>query len=506
MRRSERGATLTELLAVAAMLTLVITALVPLLWTGQQTWNRVDRHGEITQNARRALDKLVREVRAARSFQVVSDSMIRFTTAGGDGTGLTPSVEFRLNAATNDLEYRVAADFAYRRRITVTAGTAVPAGYSVSIVFDHAALVTAGKSLASGNDVRIVYWTGSRWEELDRFNFNFTTTPTAWNTNAVRLWFRLQAPIALNASNNNYYLHYGDLSADTPPANADHIFLDYEDGAPPNGLDGWTRRPENPAGTKITSSDGFFFNATSGTGYREWIKNTPHSDVEIIWGFRSEGPAAQSSTRHIVGVSARRNDAGAGYRVEPGNSMNTRLRLSEQTAWSVTGSTLANPLATVTRDTNYYGRFSLVGSQLRAKMWLATAAEPGWPITVTDATYSSGLHYGQVDGSGASAASPQNHRHRHLIVRRRVADPEPTTALTAEEAPPAPAAWQPLAGPFRAMSVQCFNAAGSAVACPAAPGTAAAAVRSVQVALTAMDPTGEVADIVVTSRAYRQAP
>ncbi len=366
--------------------------------------------------------------------------------------------------------------------------------------------MSAGKSLASGDDVRVVYGTETpetRWVELDRFNFNFAAAPTAWNTTSVRLWFPLQAPIAAGASDSNYYLHYGDLSAGPPPANGDHVFLDYESGAV---LDGWGRR-DSLAGTKSASTDGFFFNATSGTGYREFSKNAPHGDVEIIWGFRTEGPAAQSSTRHIVGMSARRSDAGAGYRVAAGESTNTLLRISRQTGWAATGTNLTPTFAVVlTVGADYYGRFSLVGSQLRAKVWLASVAEPAWVITMTDATYASGAHYAQADGSAASAASPQNHRHRHIILRRRVADPEPTTALAAEEAPPPAGPWLPLAGPFRAMSVLCFNAAGGAVACPSAPGPSAAAVRSVQVALTAMDPTGEVADIVVTSRAYRQAP
>jgi hypothetical protein len=51
------------------------------------------------------------------------------------------------------------------------------------------------------------------------------------------------------------------------------------------------------------------------------------------------------------------------------------------------------------------------------------------------------------------------------------------------------------------MGVQCFDAAGTAIGC----GTSSA-VKSVQVALTVMDPTGQVADVVVTARAYRQAP
>jgi type II secretory pathway pseudopilin PulG len=504
MARRQRGMTLTELLATVGLLTVVLAGLIPVLALGQGVWNRTDRHTELLHAARRAMDKMVRDLRAAQSFAVVSPTQVSFTAALGDGSGAAPMVEYRLNAATNNLEYRTGADFTYRRRITVTAGTAVPAGYSVWVDLNHAALVTAGKSLTSGNDVRIIYWTGTQWRQLDRFNFNFTATPAAWNTTAVRLWFRLQAPVAAGASDSNYYLCYGDLSAGTPPTNADYVFLDYENGA---SLDGWTRR-DSLAGTKSASSDGFVFNTPSGNGYRDFTKNVPHGDVEIIWGFRSEGPAAQSSTRHVVGISARRSDTGTGYSAVPGESTNAQLQIREHTGWGTTGTNRANASAVITLAADYYGRFSLVGSQLRAKMWLAAAAEPAWMVTWTDSSspYVSGPHYGQVDGNQASAASPQNHRHRHLIVRLRVADPEPATALAPEEAAPAAGAWQPLAGPFRAMSVTCFDAAGVTVACPSAPGLPAAAVRSVQISLTTMDPTGEVADLVVTSRAYRQAP
>jgi hypothetical protein len=88
-----------------------------------------------------------------------------------------------------------------------------------------------------------------------------------------------------------------------------------------------------------------------------------------------------------------------------------------------------------------------------------------------------------------------------VTVRQRIADPEPVVALGGEESGTRADAFQPLAGPFRAMSVQCYDASGAVVACASTPG-----VRAIQVALTAMAPTGEVADIVVTSRAYRQAP
>ena len=48
-------------------------------------------------------------------------------------------------------------NYAYRKKMTITAGSDdIPAGYSVSVTLDHAALVSAGNSLASGNDLREV--------------------------------------------------------------------------------------------------------------------------------------------------------------------------------------------------------------------------------------------------------------------------------------------------------------------------------------------------------------
>jgi hypothetical protein len=59
--------------------------------------------------------------------------------------------------------------YEFKRRISVTTGSKpVPVGYSTSITIDHAALVAAGKSQTDGDDIRIVYWTDSRWIELDR--------------------------------------------------------------------------------------------------------------------------------------------------------------------------------------------------------------------------------------------------------------------------------------------------------------------------------------------------
>jgi len=496
MSRAQRGSTIAELLVVAAIMTLVVGALVPVLSLGQATWSAAERHSDMLHHGRRALDKLIREMRSAQSFQSVTPTLVRFRMALGDGGGATPTVEYQLNGGTGELEYRTSADFAYRRRITVTtpllALAGVPAGYTASVVFDHAAAVAAGRSLASGDDVRILYWTGTTWIELDRFK----DIPTAWNTATTRLWFRLQAPIPLLGSDNNYYLHYGDLASSLPPANGDHVFIDYEDGTT---LADWTRRDTigGCTGVHATSADGFVFTSTAGSCYRQFAKPAAHGNVEIFWGFRSNSPGA-GSNRHQVGVSARRSNTGQGYMVLPGENNNARLRIRYSATWNDAGVIIAQTANgfSVAPGTDYYGRFLLVGTTLQAKYWVVGAAEPGWILSTIHPLAAAGVHYGQVDGF----QNNETHRHRYLIIRQRM-DPEPTTALAPEESGARADVPQPLAGPFRSMAVQCFNAAGTAIACVAGP-----TVKSVQVSLTVMDPTGEVADVVVTARAYRQAP
>ena len=118
------------------------------------------------------------------------------------------------------------ASYPRRQKLTVTAGTtAVPAQYSVRLQIDHAALVTATQSQATGNDVRVVYWSGSGWVELDRR----LDDQSAWNNAATRLWFRTQAPIGASSSSDDYYLYYGYAAAGAPPSDWASVFLFYDD-------------------------------------------------------------------------------------------------------------------------------------------------------------------------------------------------------------------------------------------------------------------------------------
>jgi hypothetical protein len=128
------------------------------------------------------------------------------------------------------------ASYAYRQQITITAGSAaVPNGYSVSTSFNHAGLVTASKSQADGDDIRVLYWSGVSWIELDRA----LDSGSSWDNASTKIWFKSQAAIAAVGSDNNYYLYYGNTGAVTPPADKANIFL-FSDDFEAGNLNKWT--------------------------------------------------------------------------------------------------------------------------------------------------------------------------------------------------------------------------------------------------------------------------
>ncbi|KPJ58334.1 MAG: hypothetical protein AMJ46_14325, partial [Latescibacteria bacterium DG_63] len=111
--------------------------------------------------------------------------------------------------------------YAYREQITITAPASkdVPIGYPIKLTFDHASLYIDGKSQIDGDDIRIVYWNGSSWTELDRTLFNNNLTNSDWNLSNTTILFKAQADIPAGTSENNYYIYYGNPGASGPPTN-----------------------------------------------------------------------------------------------------------------------------------------------------------------------------------------------------------------------------------------------------------------------------------------------
>ncbi len=115
------------------------------------------------------------------------------------------------------------ANYGYRAQITVSAGSsAIAANYPTRFTFNHAGLVSGGKSLANGNDARILYWNGSSWTELSRALFDdgpASQPSSSWNVATSTVFFKTVASIPSSGSDTGYYLYYGNPLASSPPTN-----------------------------------------------------------------------------------------------------------------------------------------------------------------------------------------------------------------------------------------------------------------------------------------------
>lgn len=115
--------------------------------------------------------------------------------------------------------------WSYRRGLFIDNNIAdeLPAGYSVRLILDTAALVSQGKLRADGDDLRVVWQDGATPVELARL------AETAFNSANTELWFKTQAPIAGNERDGSYYLYYGNPSAGAPPADPAAVWALWDD-------------------------------------------------------------------------------------------------------------------------------------------------------------------------------------------------------------------------------------------------------------------------------------
>lgn len=138
-------------------------------------------------------------------------------------------------------QIRVFADtpIQYFKSIVVTVNDAIPSDYTVSLSFDHQSLVSSGKSLVNGNDIRVFYDPSGLFlggeAELDRV----LDEKSNWNQTDTKIWFKLNSGILSSTiDSSRYRLYYGNSYAPTPPQNKINVYYfwdDFED----NSLTGW---------------------------------------------------------------------------------------------------------------------------------------------------------------------------------------------------------------------------------------------------------------------------
>ena len=112
----------------------------------------------------------------------------------------------------------------FKIQIKNNEGADLPAGYTVSLVIDHASLVAAGASLENGNDVRVIYQPdGEDPPELDRV----LEADSSWNNAGATILFKTQA--AISDTDSDYFLYFNNLDAGDSPSNPRKVFAFFED-------------------------------------------------------------------------------------------------------------------------------------------------------------------------------------------------------------------------------------------------------------------------------------
>ena len=327
-------------------------------------------------------------------------------------------------------------DYLYRQKITVTAGaTAVPTGYSVPITFDHAQLVTDGKSQADGDDIRVLYWNGSTWTELDRA----LQEGSAWNSASTMIWFKTQAAIAASASDDNYYLYYANDSAVNPPANKSNVY-DFWDDFDDGSLEaGWSLDAiGSPSGGSYTELGTVVTLAATTTGD---IWGTADSAYHL--GRSQSGDfLAESYTTGPSGTHNMYSKYGGVHLRDMTAAGSKNANMSEAYSWVgatfsyrvVTDSTTSETTSANRYD---YNRIIRVGGT--AKGYQSNDAM-NWTQVGGTVTFTGGLT-DPVRIGPILAASTRASAHSvdvDWFKKRLYVDPEPTTPLSAEERRPRP--------------------------------------------------------------------
>ncbi|HYU07346.1 MAG TPA: DUF2341 domain-containing protein, partial [Thermoplasmata archaeon] len=312
--------------------------------------------------------------------------------------------------------------YAYRQRITVTAASAsLPTGYSVSVTLNHASLVSAGKSLLSGDDVRTVYWSGSAWTELDRI----LGDGSAWNIASTTIWLKTQAAIGASSSDDNYYLYYGNAAATSPPTNKANVYL-FFDGFEAGNLNKWTL---TDGGLWQVATD----QARAGTyslKYPEEASTTRHIVANPVLDepnvyFEAGWRFSSTSGTDVAQIFRRQPSAVSSYEtVKPGNTNGWGVAKEIDGTWSWIAFEQGTPVA------NTWTRIGIAiyGTGMRV-------FKDGTQINPASGTVNVGTEMasGNIGFRKWSIGTGFAWWIDDVIVRR-YADPEPTTGFSSEEA------------------------------------------------------------------------
>ncbi|MBI4618526.1 MAG: hypothetical protein HY720_33325, partial [Planctomycetes bacterium] len=289
------------------------------------------------------------------TFDAASNFNVRLENAGaavftaymsnatGSGSGSGYESQQNANSQIEWVENKTwVGNWQYRRPVTITnADGANPlvAGATVEVEFDHAALIGLGKSLGSGNDVRVVYWNGSTGQELDRLLIKLKNNDS-WGNAATRIAFKTVAAIAAGGNSDlagptpTYFIYYGNALAGAPPANSINAGVAFFDGFESGNLTAanWTTddivtSASSAAGDPFDSSGYGAKMATFGTVIPRNLTRTLISTVGFVNVYAIYAWQSVSATGPADPLSFQA-DTGAGFATVGANATNTYAQVA----------------------------------------------------------------------------------------------------------------------------------------------------------------------------------
>ena len=427
------------------------------------TWTNV-QSGTATVIGSGTVTVSISSVDPAKSFLVFQSrhsgnrpvsSMVRGRIASGT------TLEFVRATNEGPLGYR------YQQQLTISVGANAPSGgyngYTVRLTgLDTQSLVAAGKLRADGNDLRVFYWNGSSFIEVDREVRNFDSL----NTQVI---FKSQTDIAASGSDTNHYLFYGDPGAGPPnPLDTTNVYLWYDD-ASQNRLASYIlgRGDDNWHGTGWANSFGWnaggYYTYDTGDDFTDSMRRAVNErDVLVEAEFYHTGAYPNDMTS---GVLSRYQGTGSGA-----TEASTHYYASNRADSPFQGSSGYAHDVSIMKDAR--GTIAIgpaegaaapavAGNQWRiqalavwgindtnGKYWdddVASDLTRGWPADGTPDFLKSGVDPAIGDDEGAGHAGlivGQDAGRVRQVLIRRYTEPEPTVTAAAETAiPPIDIRW-----------------------------------------------------------------
>ena len=420
LRKNKRGVSTVITVVLSLVIAVVIVANV-VLWS--YNMNQLD------------WEKMNEDVKLSDVAPVTNSSWFVTQSEYSVDSGTRASGSFT-NTQTIDNQYESFIEgvnwwnvnYSYRRQITIVNNIVLTldAGYSVCVTINTTSLVSAGKMLSTGNDLRIVYQPGSSLTELDREVIDM-------NGNFTRVWFKNQATIEANGLNRNYYLYYGNPSAGSPPANRSNVYLWFDDFNRANNPDITTETSYNVktgGGTWLIETNKLENIGASGDPNKLIITALGNVNTAIDMLVKINVTSFAGGDLSRMGLSCCMNtnpSRGSGYCGLFHQDRNNLDLLNDLRSWGTQG--------TYGWSLNiwYYMRLRVIDPSSRlgkVKVWQVGTTEPiTWTV---DGNFGSGTarSYGEVGFAGSRTTDTT---YFDDILIRYITDPEPSTSLGAEE-------------------------------------------------------------------------